>query len=194
MGAGFSHVAGVPLARDLLCGSAIGYGQQAWERLQAVADDYDNWQKSHRDEGAEQYLAELAAIPLFEERPSFAAAVEYLASCIVRSLPGDSSGNRWRYRQALGAPTRCKAHRDFFSAVTTSCSLQAVITTNYDLLAEQALRPRKMARSKALGFRYAGLAEPQVAIGSGVFSVHKKRLPLTGEVRLAKLHGSLNWA
>ena len=58
LGAGFSYVAGVPLARDLLTpGWLIAVSERSRRRFTMVREHYDNWQRDHPGEFPEQYMA-----------------------------------------------------------------------------------------------------------------------------------------
>lgn len=144
LGAGFSHAAGLPLARDLFEVGVASPSRGASKRFRAVGEAWRAWKGRHPGGGAEQFLAEVfdgAELP-------WAYAAEYVAAV----LAGGS-----RYAGSVKAPLAAPAHRAFWQAVQSRFELGSVVTTNYDLLIERSLRPD--------GFHYGGLPRPQ-ALGA----------------------------
>ena len=78
-------------------------------------------------------------------------------------------------REAHGKDTKCKSHEAILSALGAQDS---VLTFNYDLVVERALRPIAEAKSVEFADWIYGLGTPKSA----------RKLPL-----LLKLHGSSNW-
>jgi hypothetical protein len=73
----------------------------------------------------------------------------------------------------------------------------AVLTTNYDILIERALRHRAMQRPPSPGCFYGGFPHPQQLKGAAQpFSKWSpaRLIDMTGSVPIYKLHGSLNWS
>jgi hypothetical protein len=108
--------------------------------------------------------------------------------------------NHLRYSGTIDAPARAKTVVRFMRALLPQHYLAGVVTTNYDLLAEQVLRHRPMRRTPEPGFYYGGLPRPQHAHGhrpwdrfDPYFVGELGDIELTGTVPVCKLHGSLNW-
>jgi len=70
----------------------------------------------------------------------------------------------------------------------------SVITTNWDILIERALRPTPTHRPWRPGFNYGCGPEGVVASSGFPGSKWLADLEIRGSVPLLKLHGSLNWA
>jgi hypothetical protein len=79
-------------------------------------------------------------------------------------------------------------HNAFWELVLSHFALSAVVTTNYDLLAERGLRHRPMQRPKRPGIHYGGLIRPKILKGTALpFSVikHRRRQPEAPETLAA---------
>ncbi len=197
IGAGYSFVAGLPLTKDLFAADVIEASGQAGRRFQAVWDDYDRWHTANPSKNPEEYLAELHANFLSRPGPPFAWAVELVAAVLATLRGADIRPAASRYRMRITEPSPFTAHVDFWSVVTSSFMNVSVVTTNYDLLIERALRHRPMKRAFGPGFYYGGIARPQLLQGTALpFTVtdSQRFVELTGAVSVYKLHGSLNWA
>ena len=99
------------------------------------------------------------------------------------------SGRLTREVQSLGLVR-------FWDIVCTS-DLRAIVTTNYDLLAERGLRHRALKRRFRPGFHYGGFPKPQRLKGlAQPWTVldQQRIVVLDSGVPLFKLHGSLNWS
>ena len=193
LGAGWSFAAGLPLTKDLFKVNLSAASKTSEDRLRRVAEAYDTWATATKPANGELFLEVVHR----EETLPWAWAVEYVSTVLANPVRGDTSANQnLRYSQRLTNPTYCSTHRAFLKEVLTKYELSGVITTNYDILAERALRHRTMSRPSTPGFHYGGLPRPQFAHGlAQPFSVSRpdRAVELTGTVPLYKLHGSLNW-
>jgi hypothetical protein len=84
----------------------------------------------------------------------------------------------------------------FWDVVLSRFAVDAVVTTNYDLLAERGLRHRPTKRPKRPGMQYGGLIRPQILKGTALpvaVAKAERQVQLNGGTPLYKLHGSLNW-
>lgn len=196
LGAGFSHNAGLPLAKNLFNSEFFVPSQGAKERFDAVFRDWYNWKSIHNDRGPEQFLTELyngiapALIP-------WAWAVELIAAVLASPLPQDRGPYGMRYAGRITRPGNVPIHDMFWDVVLSQFDVKAVLTTNYDILIERGLRHRPMIRTNRPGIYYGGLPRPQILKGnSSPFSVSKSErfIELEGKIPLYKLHGSLNWS
>jgi hypothetical protein len=225
VGAGWSFAAGYPLARDLIRGPIFTTNDASRQRAQAVLDCFAAWSAAEPDNRAEVFLAEVLAgrveRPPQPEDPTLFAlplqwpwAVETVMLRLALPIPTaendplrtnaivvpERRSNRLRYSGALDAPARAKTLVHFARALLARYHLSGVVTTNYDLLAEQVLRHRPMRRTPEPGFYYGGLPRPQHAHGhrpwdryDPYFVGELGDIELTGTVPICKLHGSLNW-
>jgi len=223
IGAGYSHVAGLPLTKDLLAAEAALLSDSAAVRLQAVWEDFAAWKQRNPSGDTEEYLAELYqavssvapptrrtpisaiesnGIPLFRAagitvtrpRVPFSWAVELIAATIATPHGPDRAPINWRYAARVTFPTYCDAHVAFWHEITALFQSVSVVTTNYDFLIERALRHRPMKRGFGPGCCYGGLATPQVLRGGQLpWPRQSTWIEMEGPIRVHKLHGSLNW-
>ena len=197
LGAGFSYVAGLPLARDLLDSDVFIFSKSAERRYKQVWDGFGEWRKANPELGPEQYLQYVYENPLSSGVP-WNWAVELVAATLA-SPRGDDIPvirNR-RYAGQLTKPFMNSTHEQFWNIIFKLTDVTAVLTFNYDVIAERGIRHREMVRKPRPGFFYGGFDRPQICIGNQTpFSVHKpeRKVELTGRTPLYKLHGSLNWA
>ncbi len=196
LGAGWSVPAGLPPASALFDGDLQAGSLAAYRRLSRVQAAYETWAERQADPKAEIFLRES-----YESRwypVPWPHVVEYVQARLASPAYGDTrSRTSLRYGQRVINRTYCRQHESFWIDLLQRVELSGVITTNYDLLAERSLRHRSVKRPPLPGFYYAGLPKPQVALGqSQPWTVQDRqdRVPLTGTIPLAKLHGSLNWA
>jgi hypothetical protein len=199
LGAGYSFVAGVPLAKDLLRpGYVLSMSESSRKRFAVVREHYDNWQQRHPEDYPEQYLGNLYSGLLGPNAPLWKWAVEYLSAVIASAGTPPSSLNRKpRYSNRVNRLSESSVHKRFWSAILSNTDDLAVLTTNYDILIERALRHRPMKRPPSPGCFYGGLPRPQQLKGAAQpFSKWspEKLIEMTGNIPLYKLHGSLNWS
>ena len=199
IGAGYSFVAGLPLARDLLTSDLAVVSKSAAQRFQWVWGDYARWQQGNPSRGPEEYLADLYRDPASWEptHPCFSWAVELVAVALATPRGRDVNSVSPRYGPCITWPSRCAIHTAFWATVRTAFDDVAAVTTNYGLLIERSLRHRPMMRGFGPGFYYGGLIRPQVLKGTALpFTVTNPQrfVKLTGTIPVYKLHGSLNWA
>lgn len=191
LGAGWSRVAGLPLAKELMSARYLVLSMAAEDRLVQVRRRWESWRVDNPGDPevffGEAYNSAVSGIP-------WGWVVEYVRT-VLAVPPNWSGAHNPRYADSLMLVTHCPAQVEFFRAITARFNLKAVITTNYDLLAERSLRCRPMKRY-GRGFHYGGLPFPQVAYGNGLpFSreTRVRTLDICGGIPLYKLHGSLNW-
>lgn len=199
VGAGYSFLAGVPLARDLLKRRyVLAMSDRARNRFEAVLDHYEAWQRRHPSDYPEQYLGALYAGQLGLPSPPWKWAVEYVSAVVASAgTPPTSLNRNPRYSNRVNRPSACTVHGRFWDAVSGQAEKLAVLTTNYDILIERAVRHRKMKRPPSPGCFYGGLQRPQVLKGAAQpFSVRspERFIEMSGTVPVFKLHGSLNWS
>ncbi len=198
LGAGFSFVAGVPLARDLFGQNwVITMSERSRKRFVAVREHYEAWRDSHRAEHPEEYMAMVYTRNAGPNPPRWEWIVEYVGAVIASAGTPPSSLNRNpRYSNRINRPLSCEIHTLFWDVLLGVSSDVSVVTTNYDIVVERVLRHRLMQRPPSPGCFYGGLPRPQILTGAPQpFSrwAPDRTIEMTGSIPVFKLHGSLNW-
>ena len=197
VGAGYSFIAGLPLAKDLLSTAVAVFSRSAEKRFEKVREDYAAWQKENPEGATEQYLSYLFEMELRLGGPPFEWAVELVAAVLATPRATDLRPITGRYRGRLTRPSWCRLHTYFWSTLMSFFTDISVVTTNYDLLIERSLRHKRMKRLFGPGFYYGGIPQPQVLKGTAQpFTVTNPQcfITLDGTIPVYKLHGSLNWS
>ena len=197
VGAGYSFIAGLPLAKDLLSTAVAVFSRSAEKRFEKVREDYAAWQKENPEGATEQYLSYLFEMELRLGGPPFEWAVELVAAVLATPRATDLRPITGRYGGRLTRPSWCCLHTYFWSILMSFFTDISVVTTNYDLLIERSLRHKRMKRLFGPGFYYGGIPQPQVLKGTAQpFTVTNPQcfITLDGTIPVYKLHGSLNWS
>jgi len=197
LGAGSSHVAGLPLASQLLTSQVYVASDAALKRCSSVWHDYSAWE-ADKHEPKEVYLSQLYARRQdWRGAQLWHNAVELLAAVLATPRRVDRISASPRYLGRITYPVRCNTHDRFWDVILSKTTLKGVVTTNYDILGERGLRHRPMKRPFRPGFYYAGSPRPQVLQGVAspfARANRDRRVELEGSVPVFKLHGSLNWS
>jgi hypothetical protein len=191
LGAGFSYVAGLPLAKDLFNGDFYVPSGAAERRFAAVLQSWRAWQSMHQEHGPEQFLTEIYRSPKIGPVP-WSWATEMVGAILATPLPQDRGSFQTRYAGRITRPVNVAEHNAFWDVLLSRFDVSAVVTTNYDLLAERGLRHRPMQRPMRPGFYYGGLGRPQILQGTAFpFSVAKaeRQIELVGAIPLYKRVG-----
>ncbi len=194
LGAGFSYVAGLPLANDLFDCQFLIPSTAAKRRFEVVLQGWRAWRSAHPAHGPEQFLtaiyrSQIATVP-------WVWATETVPAILATPLPRDRGPCQARYAGRITRLVNVPEHDAFWDIILSRFAILAVVMTNYDFLAERGLRHRPMQRTKRPGIHYGGLIRPQILKGTArPFSVAKpdRQIELEGIIPLYKLHGSLNW-
>lgn len=199
LGAGFSAAAGVPLARNLFASSpVISLTDAAAERFSTVTRCFEEWSRDNPNRHAEEFMGLLYDRYLKNNTKMWPWAVEYICARIASpGTPLASSNTNPRYSNRINRPSRVQAHMAFWNSLFNEFSNICVVTTNYDILVERAIRHKRMKRPFSFGCFYGGLDRPQILKGaSQPFSrwSYDKSIEMTGSIPIYKLHGSLNWS
>lgn len=184
-GAGWSCVAGRPLARELFDDVPDAASQSAARRYAEVASEWRRWRLNHGEGYAEQFIGAMQQGRLWD------AVVEFVAARLAKP-DLDRLEHELRYGERIDKPSPAPEHHEFVTRVLREHSVVGAVTTNYDLLVERSLRHRPMKRPARPGFHYVGISAGPLR-GATVFSVRRGLVHVTGDVPLCKLHGSLNW-
>jgi len=198
LGAGFSRIAGAPLASELFehgppqITSAAALGE-----FRRVHEAYQEWRTVNRDAHAEKFLDDVHTGHLGAGAVGWPAVVRYVqARLATAGTPPGSYNRNPRYSNRVNVPSKVAAHVELWREAERLGHLHGVVTTNYDLFVERSLRHRPMKRPRLPGFHYGGFPLPQVLRGQpqpfSTFSPARE-IELSGRVPLFKLHGSLNW-
>lgn len=202
LGAGFSHAAGLPLARNLFDSDVLITSKETERRFERVWDAWDQYRSSFPEHGAELFLSALYEKSLepesFRDRGLWHAAVQLVGAALGTPRGTDYSVRQNpRYSGRITSPVRVAAHQDFWDIVCDCTTLVSVTSLNYDINGERGLRHRPMKRPYRPGFFYGGFGRPQVLKGlSQPWSTvdRQREVELTGTVPFNKPHGSLNWS
>lgn len=197
IGAGFSHVAGLPLTKELFQTAGYASSSRQLRHMQQVIDTWSAWRLDHPNGSPDEFFFAVYKGRVLIPGVPWGYVIEALATILSQPV-GKWAGRNVRYANRLTRKLRCPEHVAFWSTVLNAYSISGVLTTNYDLLAEGGLRHRRMRRPPRPGFNYAGLPFPQVLKGTAQpFSIQNQLRTVSLDpngVPLCKLHGSLNWA
>lgn len=188
-GAGFSKWAlDLPLANQLFDFQITPFGVREATKLVKVKRTKDNWDAKNPNEPTEKFIADALTRHDINK--------EIVLWYIVRRLSEpfiwhDKYGNRTR-RHVLMVDERRKFEIDgvrkaqsFISNLIAAKQISGIITTNYDLLLEYSLGTK--------GYNY-GIRDQKLT-GRGAYPVSEWQKPiiLSGNISIAKIHGSLSW-
>jgi hypothetical protein len=190
LGAGFSSAAGLPVASALFGGSVPVTRSKARKSFAALLTKWKEWRHNHPSGSAEEWLDHLYR----SDQSEFTLALAFIRARLagLDPLTENRRGTAW-YREGITRRTRCTAHLDFWRALS-GLRLKGVVTTNYDILAEQSLRDCSLRRG-APNCYYGGFPRPQfVKRKRNVVGKITEIIELTGSIPLLKIHGSLNWS
>ncbi|MDA2931845.1 SIR2 family protein [Nitrospinae bacterium AH-259-F20] len=190
LGAGFSHVGGVPLASQLFDEYPEVDRITRVRLVQRVLARWEAWQARNVG-GPEEYLAFLEKQGGGDWRDAL-----WFVSLVIALRMGrvELVGmNTTITRHNIDRTTRIQAHEDFWTTIFKRTTNVGVITTNYDILIERGLRCQPRPRVPRPGFHYG--EGPESLKGGGYPSyTHIRPIEASGSVPLYKLHGSISWA
>lgn len=191
LGAGWSRLAGRPLASELFDEAPFAPSAAAVRSYERVIRAWHSWAGTHPGQGPEQFLADISPEGARGLDPIWLDAVRFVGARLAEPDVVRLE-HELRYGERITKPSPAPCHHEFLEQVLGQYNLAGVITTNFDLLAERTLRHRVMQRPRRPGFFYPGIDRP--LRGSSAFSVRHGWVEVTGTIPLCKLHGSLNWA
>jgi hypothetical protein len=199
LGAGYSYAAGVPLAKDIFRQPyLLALSHRSQTRFDEVISHYYKWEKQHPDQHSEEFMGQLYAKRHKNDPRLWHWTVEYSCAVIASAGTPPASLNRNpRYSNRINRPSINRTHRSFWEVILNRFNDVSVVTTNYDILIEQALRHRPMKRPPSPGCFYGGIPRPQLLKGAAQpFSAWspERIIEMTGSVPIYKLHGSLSWS
>ena len=183
LGAGFSKwAAGLPVARELFDFAIQPWGSRDEKWLEKVKSAKEKWDYVYPRGLAERFIADA----LRSSRDIKRAVLWYIGRRLSEPFIWQKlhAWRRRRHTYAIDDSRRPRLQEEFLTRFIYPWRTAGIITTNYDLLVEYALGPR--------GFHY-GVKGQRVFGRAYPVSQWRNPLLLTGDVPLAKLHGSVSW-
>lgn len=188
LGAGFSKWSvDLPVANELFDFNISIWGPREERKLNFLKSFKLEWDETHRDSFPEEFITD--ALILDEKRKQ--AVLWY----VVRRLSEpfiwkEYHAQKWR-RHVLMIDENykfkiegIKKAQNFLDELNSN-GLAGIITTNYDMVVEYALGTK--------GFNYGVPNQPLTGRGPYPLSQWKNPVRLSGDVPLAKIHGSISW-
>lgn len=195
LGAGFSHVAGIPLTKDIFNSDMFVVSKASEKRVETVWNAWKEWSKINESSGAEQFLD---YVYCGKVNVPWNFAVEFVGIVLATSRDKELDYRMSpRYQGRLTSPVRSEVHKEFWDRILQLYDISCVVTTNYDLLIERGLRHRKYKRPYRPGFYYGGFDLPQSLKGQALpfyCKEQNKIIELNDGIPIFKVHGSLNWS
>jgi hypothetical protein len=191
LGAGFSRAAGLPLTSELFDVPVDPANRQA------PAAAYQEWKQQNPAGNAETWLGLLYAErddPLYSRVNYCSTWDDAIAFAIQRLVRIKGAGPR-PYYHGICTFYRAAAHTLFWDFVLKRFDVRYIVTTNYDILVEQALHGDTLSKRSAPDCHYGGFFYNQsVRKMRDVVRREAEDVKLGHKYVLYKLHGSVNWA
>ncbi len=206
LGAGFAKAAGSPLAADLFDEAPISGSRARRNQIAFALSAWQEWQANHPGQDAEAFITyvfrNLWLMPssgvLWKALQTFLAL--RIAAPFVRWSFPDGKANRSsdNFMNAQVGHAHERWWDTFFRYYGHTRRL-TVLTTNWDIWIERALRPGPRPRRRRPGFSYGKGPERLAAAPRYPAPWYRgtdfgKDTTIDGYVTLLKLHGSLSWA
>jgi hypothetical protein len=183
-GAGFSNwSANLPVAEDLFDYNILIDGQREEDKIEQVRNLKKLWDQGHPDRNVENFLQYSLSLNQKDQE----LVIWYIVRRVTDPFIWRDKWGRHvlmidEYRRSrIEGVVKASA----FIEKCTHLSISGIITTNYDMLIEYSLGTR--------GFNYGITNEVLVGRGAYPVSTWYHRVVLTGNIQLAKIHGSINW-
>lgn len=200
LGAGFSYVAGLPLASQLFSTTELppARSEEDKERMLDVLVAFEAWRSNNSGGTAEEWLRELYPDkdnPLSKmiHKTSWEDAIGFglrRLTTVRNAHPGAYYYGISRYEPE----TVHETHENFWRFFRP-LNVKTIVTLNYDLLVERALHKLSGEGESEPLFSYGGFPYRQVVRKmTNVTSRSSKDVILGNDYLIYKLHGSLNWA
>jgi hypothetical protein len=189
-GAGFSRLAGVPLASQLFDTEPEVDRITRQRLVERVVQRWLDW-RAKENGTPEQYLAVLEK----HRGKEWIDAVWFVSLRIALDMGKvELVGMQPTIaRHNIDRTTGVAAHEQFWRVLFRIFDDVAVITTNYDILCERGLRIKPRPRKRLPGFNYG--SEHEMLAGGGYPSYsHIVKVACEGRVPVYKLHGSVSWS
>jgi hypothetical protein len=185
LGAGFSKWAGnLPVAQQLFDFHLSVLNEREQRRLSFLKKTRADWDRSHADGQAEHFIKDMLRTSERHRRTVLWYLTRRLSDPFIARISGGRQvlmidDKRARILRGVKRATK------FFEMVAWN-PLAGVVTPNYDLLVEYALGTQ--------GFHYGHIGEVLNGRGKNPLFPWQGAYPiLTGQLPLAKIHGSISW-
>lgn len=188
LGAGFSKWAvNLPLVNELFDFKIIVFNQTDEKRITSVKLLKLAWDKKHPDGNNEQFITYTLELEQKQREPVLWYIVRRLSEPFIWK---EFHAQRWR-RHEFNIDEHRKYSVEGLSKAgvliqgLVGLSISGIITTNYDMVLEYILGTK--------GFNY-GIPNQEL-VGRGPYPLANWQNPvrLTGNTKLAKIHGSVSW-
>jgi len=200
VGAGFSVPAGLPLGAELMTAAGLPHSRRAAETEKRVLAAWAHWIDEHPGAAAEEFITSIFEDDSVEATALWPALLRFIAYRIAHPFASFNVYERQRvsrWGDTILVSSVCEAHDRWWElllGLTGGGSGLTVLTTNWDILVERALRPFPTERPRRPGFHY-GRGPERVRASSAFPHAPWRRDPrISGSVPVLKLHGSLNWS
>lgn len=198
LGAGFSVPAGLPSVADLFTPIEFAHSEKAIQDIDTILNAYQKWRLDNPSLHTEEFISDLYRNFLNPEFgkpllwPSLVRFLGYKLAYPFARFYGRGSRSSDNIFEAKIASDHKLWWEHIFSTTENKFT---VITTNWDIMIERALRPTPTKRRPIRpGFHYGNGAEMLKATSAYPNSKYRENPLINGLVPLLKLHGSLNWA
>ena len=184
LGAGFSKwAADLPVVHELFDFFINPHNLRDRLRLQGMARYKCEWDRTHPGMHPEIFIKDALASARFRRLLTW-YVTRRLSEPFIASMLGGTQTLMIDDRRKWKLDGIARA-RDFLNEFRPS-RIRGIVTCNYDLLVEYALGTE--------GFNYGVFAKELVGRGKNPwFPWHHIPVHLTGDITLAKLHGSISW-
>lgn len=168
VGAGLSMAGGLPVTNELLDGQIWAGSDTRWQHVTEVLYSWRAWRACHGGDVGQFLVAAYhndVTTAATGALPGATLPWPWVAQCIAARLSAHTGGARGgsspRYFENIANPSRVGGHLRLLRSLSEAgCALVGVVMSNYDLLAERALRPRAVRHWLCPGFHYAWPSMP----------------------------------
>jgi len=205
LGAGFAKAAGSPLATELFDQAPIGGSRDRHNQVEFVLSEWRTWRALYPGQGAEAFITHAYRNSSLHPGTGILwKALTFLALRVSASFvrwsfyEGKANRSSDNFMNAQVGPAHEIWWDIFFHYYGYSRPL-IILTTNWDIWIERALRPQPRPLKRRPGFSYRQgperlAAAPRFPSPWYRGTVFGKNTTVNGYVTLLKLHGSLSWA
>lgn len=204
LGAGFSVPAGLPCGNALFEPIPISHSRKADADTLAVLQSYTAWRTLNPEARAEEFITAVQdaydSLTFGSYGTLWPRLVRFLAYRLATPFATVYSyeSHTSRARDNIFEASIDPVHQEWWDTLlrlVIDVDQLTIITTNWDILIERALRPAPMLRApRRPGFHYGNGIERLKATTTYPRSKWRADPTIRGNVAVLKLHGSLNWA
>ncbi len=199
LGAGFSSVAGLPYGDALFDVAPPTHSNRSAFDVEETLAAWRKWRRENPESATEEFVSCASQGRTMHQQRIWSSLVRFLAHrlAVPFSTFYTYDGRTSRSRDNIYEAAVCPEHRQWWEAVLAAYGENMdlrIVTTNWDILIERALRPMPTSRPRRPGFHYGSGDEILAATTAHPMSKWRREPWVRGNVPLLKLHGSLNWA